>query len=362
MTDKAQTHDKAPKGQGIGISPKASIIPVENTIKEMHSPRECGTTMNLNRIDLNLLVYLDALLRERNVTQAANQLNLSQPAMSNGLRRLRDLFDDPLLVRTSEGMTPTERALELEPVVREVLAKIDQAVQPQKDFEPDNANRVFRIMASDYAEATLFPAVLSKLRNLAPGLTLDIMTPSDVSFLDVERGKVDMIINRFDSMPQSFHQILLWNDSFTCVLSPHNPVLEDFTLDNYLKAKHVWVSKTGMGVGVGVDPDDIQRLGWVDAALDKLGKKRQIRVFTRHYQAAMTLAEQNDLVVTLPTRAAQLKLGNPRVVLREPPLEIPPLQLKMAWSPLLQHNPANKWLRKLIADTARELDGQAATP
>ena len=317
--------------------------------------------MQINRIDLNLLVYLDALLRERNVTRAANQLNLSQPAMSNGLRRLRELFDDPLLVRTSEGMTPTERALELEPVVREVLTTIDRAVQPRSAFEPEKAHRVFRIMASDYAESTLFPAVLGKLRSLAPGLTLDIMTPSDVSFLDVERGKVDMVINRFDSMPQSFHQIHLWDDSFTCVLSPENPVLEDFTLDTYLKANHVWVSKTGMGVGVGVDPDDVQRLGWVDLALNKLGKKRQIRVFTRHYQAAMTLAEQNDLIVTLPTRAAELKRDNPRVVLRDPPLEIPPLELKMAWSPLLQHNPANKWLRKLIADTARELDGQEPT-
>ncbi len=318
--------------------------------------------MNVNRIDLNLLVYLDALLRERNVTQAANQLSLSQPAMSNGLRRLRELFDDPLLVRTSEGMTPTERALELEPVVREVLSKVDHAVQPRTAFEADKADRVFRIMASDYAESTLFPTVLGKLRTLAPGITLDIMTPSDVSFLDVERGKVDMLINRFDSMPQSFHQIHLWDDSFSCVLSPENPVLENWTLDNYLKANHIWVSKTGMGVGVGVNPDDVQRLGWVDVALDKLGKKRQIRVFTRHYQASMTLAEQNDLIVTLPTRAAMLKRDNPRVVLRDPPLDIPPLELKMAWSPLLQHNPANKWLRKIIADTARELDGQQATP
>lgn len=318
--------------------------------------------MQLNRIDLNLLVYLDALLRERNVTQAAQQLNLSQPAMSNGLRRLRTLFDDPLLVRTSDGMTPTERALELEPLVRDVLMNIEQAVQQRTAFEPGQASRVFRIMASDYAESTLLPAVLGKLRVLAPGLTLDIMTPSDVSFLDVERGKVDMVINRFDSMPQSFHQIHLWNDSFSCLLSPENPVLEDFTLENYLQAKHIWVSKTGMGVGVGVDPDDVQRLGWVDAALAKIGKKRQIRVFTRHYQAAMTLAEQNDLIVTLPTRAALLKRNNPRVVLREPPLAIPPLQLKMAWSPLLQHNPANRWLRKLIADTARELDNQPPLP
>jgi len=106
---------------------------------------------------------------------------------------------------------------------------------------------------------------------------------------------------------------------------------------------------------VGVNPDDVQRLGWVDSALARLGKKRQIRVFTRHYQAAMTLAEQNDLIVTLPTRAAMLKLNNPRVVLRQPPLKIPPLELKMAWSPLLQHNPGNQWLRRLIAETARSM-------
>ena len=311
--------------------------------------------MNLHRIDLNLLVYLDVLLRERNVTQAAQQLNLSQPAMSNGLRRLRALFDDPLLVRTSEGMTPTERALELEPLVREALDRIDRAVQPRAEFRPAEAQAVFRIMASDYAESTLLPRVLSRLRGEAPGVTLDIMTPSDVSFLDVERGKVDMIINRFDHMPQSFHQIPLWNDSFTCLLSPQHPVLEDFTLENYLKADHVWVSKTGMGIGVGVNPDDVQRLGWVDVALDRLGRKRQIRVFTRHYQAAMTLAEQNDLIVTLPLRAALLTRNNPRLVRREPPLAIPPLELKMAWSPLLQHNPGNRWLRQLITETARAI-------
>ena len=311
--------------------------------------------MNSNKLDLNLLVHLDALLRECSVTRAAQQLNLSQPAMSNGLRRLRGVFGDPLLVRTSEGMAPTERALELQPQVRDILSRVDRAVQPHTEFEPASASRTFRIMASDYTESTLLPSVLNRLRNEAPGISLDIMTPSDVSFLDVERGKVDMVINRFDSMPQSFHQINVWNDTFSCLLSAGNPLLDDFTLDNYLKAQHVWVSKTGMGIGVGVNPTDIQRLGWVDVALDKLGRKRQITVFTRHYQAAMILAEQNDLVVTLPTIAAHLQVNNPRLVIKEPPISIPPLELKMAWSPLLQHNPANRWLRRIIVDTGREI-------
>ncbi len=311
-------------------------------------------TMHTGRIDLNLLQYLDVLLRERNVTRAASHLSLSQPAMSNGLSRLRNLFDDPLLIRTSDGMTPTERALELQPVIREVLAKVDKAVQPQAAFDAANAERFFRIMATDYAESTIVRHILHRLRTEAPGITLDIMTPSDVSFLDVEQGKVDMVINRFDSIPQSFHQKTIWKDDFACLFSVDNPIRDNFTLATYLKAKHVWVSKTGMGVGVGMNPDDVQRLGWVDEALNHIGKQRQITVFTRHYQTAMLMAEQNDLIATIPAKAALLQAHNPRVVIEKPPFEIPSIALKMAWSPLLQNNPAHQWMRHLIIEIARK--------
>ncbi len=308
--------------------------------------------MNIHRVDLNLLVYLDVLLRERNVTRAAAHLGISQPALSNSLRRLRTLFDDPLLVRTSEGMTPTERALQLQPVIRTILAAVEQALETRKEFDAAAASRVFRIMASDYAESTLIPALLRRLRKEAPGLTLDILTPSDVTFLDVEQGKVDMVINRFDSMPQSFHQTTVWRDTYACLLSKNNPIRSNFDLSTYLQGRHVWVSKTGMGAGVGMNPQDSQRLGWVDEALRKQGKKREITVFTRHYQAAALLAEQRDLIVTVPSKLAELQRRNPRVVIKTPPFEIPPFELKMAWSPLLQHNPAHQWLRRLIVEVA----------
>jgi DNA-binding transcriptional LysR family regulator len=311
--------------------------------------------MNIGRVDLNLLVYLDVLLRERNVTKAANHLGLSQPALSNGLRRLRELFDDPLLVRTSEGMIPTERAEQLQPIIRDVLSKVDMAVQPQTAFDSANEEHLFRIMASDYAESTLFPDLLQRLRREAPGIILDILTPSDVSFLDVERGKVDMVINRFETMPQSFHQKGIWKDHFACLTSIDNPILQNFTLETYMDAQHVWVSKTGMGIGVGMDPHDVQHLGWVDESLCNIGKQRRITVFTRHYQAAMLLAEQNDLLVTLPSRAAKLQRDNPRVAILEPPFDIPPFELKMAWSPLVQHNPAHRWMRRFIIDVANSL-------
>ena len=162
--------------------------------------------MNIAKIDLNLLVYLDVLLREGSVTKAANQLSITQPAMSNGLKRLRDLFKDPLLVRTSDGMTPTKRALELQPTIRDVLSKLESSIQPETEFNPETSTRTFRIMTSDYAESTLLLELIEELNFKAPNITLDLITPSDVTFHDVEQGRVDMAINRFDELPLSFHQ------------------------------------------------------------------------------------------------------------------------------------------------------------
>lgn len=309
--------------------------------------------MNLGQIDLNLLVYLDVLLREQNVTKAASHLGITQPAMSNGLKRLRNLLQDPLLVRTSEGMMPTELALSLKPELRAILFQIETLIQPEHEFDLNSA-RVFRIMASDYAESTLIPSVLAAVREQAPNVTLDVLTPSDVSFEDVEQGRVDMAINRFDTLPQSFHQKTLWTDTFSCLMSASNPLADQFDLANYLQANHIWVSKTGFGVGVGVNPQDVQRLGWVDEALARIGEKRQISVFTRHYQVAMLLARQKDLIATLPSRAARIAAADDEVILKSPPFHIPPFELKMAWSPLLHHNPGHQWLRQLTVAIAEQ--------
>lgn len=306
--------------------------------------------MNISKIDLNLLVYLDVLLREKNVTRAADQLSITQPAMSNGLKRLRELFSDPILVRTSEGMMPTARALQLQPIVRDVLSKLEATIQPETEFDPATSNRTFRIMSSDYAETTLIAKVLGELRQQAPSVTLDIVTPSDVSFHDVELGKVDMAINRFEELPMSFHQKVIWYDTFSCVVNKSHPCIAGFDLDNYLDHQHVWVSKTGFGVGVGIDPNEVQKLGWVDVELAKLGKKRNISVFTRHYHMALWLAKEQGLIATLPSKATEIYADNSDIVVLEPPFDIPPIALKMAWSPLLHHDAGHIWLRRLIVE------------
>lgn len=311
--------------------------------------------MKLTKVDLNLLVFLDVLLREKNVTRAAEQLGITQPAMSNILRRLRNTFNDPLLIRSSEGMTPTERALELQPAIREVLADITQIMEPRTEFKPYTSKRVFRIMTSDYAEATLVPHMVKALRSEAPNVVLDFLTPSDVDYLDMEQGRVDLAINRFNEVPQSFHQVLVWRDSFSCLLSAKSPLLKQFNLKNYLAAQHIWVSKTGMGVGFGVNPEKSGGLGWIDQSLQRLGQKRNISVFTRHYQMPALLSANADLIATLPTRVAQMQAKNKDIVIKPPPFFIPEFELTMAWSPLLHHHPAHRWLRQLIQHVARQM-------
>jgi DNA-binding transcriptional LysR family regulator len=310
--------------------------------------------MNISKIDLNLLIYLDVLLREKNVTRAAGQLNITQPAMSNGLKRLRTLFNDPILVRTSDGMVPTERARALAPSIRKILMELEEALQGEEEFNEKNSQRVFRLMASDYAASTLLPKLLKRINQIAPNVTIDIMTPSDVNFHDVEAGKIDMAINRFDELPQSFHQKTIWRDSFACLLSADNPVVEKFNLSTYLSAKHVWVSKTGFGVGVGMDPKDVQKLGWVDEALARLGKQRDIKVFTRNYHVAMQLAFEGDLVATLPSRAALIHKNDSNYTILKPPFDIPDIELKMIWSPLLHHDASHIWFRQLVIEAANE--------
>lgn len=311
--------------------------------------------MNLERIDLNLLIYLDILLREKNVTRAAEYLGITQPAMSNALKRLRQLFSDPLLIRSSEGMAPTERARELQPQLRQCLANLEKVLEAKDAFVAKESSRVFRIMASDYAEATLVPRLSMAMRNQAPDVVLDFLTPSDVDYKDMEQGKVDVAINRFNEIPQSFHQITVWRDNFSCLLNPSNPALKNFNLETYLEAKHIWVSKTGMGVGFGVNPQKTGGLGWIDKALDDLGLKRNISIFTRHYQMPALIAESNDLIATLPSRIAKLQAANSNLVIMEPPFEIPEFELKMAWSPLLHHNAPHQWLRALIMSVAKEI-------
>ena len=303
------------------------------------------------------MLYFDVLVKHANVSLAAEEMNITQPAMSNVLKRLRVLFHDSILVRTKNGMKPTEFALSIHPQIIQALANIEAAVQPQHEFLPEKCERLLRIMASDYCEATLIPEVLNRLNELAPNVAVDILTPSDVGFNDVEQGKVDMAINRYNKLPDSFYHSSIWYDNFSCVMHRDHPLNNNYCLDEYMKAKHIWVNKTGMGKGMGVQHSrNVQ--GRVDETLQEQGLYRTIQVYTRHYQTALTLAYERHLVATLPTKLVErsnLTLAK-ELVVKKVPFTLAPFQLSMIWSPLLNDNSEHKWFRKLIVDCAHDLD------
>ena len=203
--------------------------------------------MNIRNVDLNLLVYLNVLIDEKSVSKAANKLALTQPAMSNALKRLRDLFDDPLLVRAAGSMTPTAKALSLKPEIEALLKMAEEITQPSEQFDPATAHVTFRIMANDYLESTLIAPFICEQLAKKPGIDFDVLSPSDVNLQDMEKGTIDLAINRFNGLPRSFHQATVWRDNYCCLTHPNNAFLTDANLNQYLQSEHIWVNRAGWG-------------------------------------------------------------------------------------------------------------------
>lgn len=302
--------------------------------------------MNIRDIDLNLLVLLDALLRERSVTKAALAMNMSQPAMSNALRRLRKLLGDPVLVRTARGMQPTDRALKLQRPVRTALAQLETAVAPHRAFEPATAERLFTVLITDYAASVLMPHVVSVLEQEAPNIALNILSAGSDAIDQIERGEADFLVNRFGKLPANFHQQQLWSDHMACLIRKDHPALVaaggELTLDTFLEQKHVLITQTGVG------------LSRIDEVLADHGKSRQISVLTRHYQLPRELVANSNMIVALPARIARYQARHLGLAVLDPPVELPEFQIGIAWGALDHHDVAHRWLRERIIAIARD--------
>lgn len=310
--------------------------------------------MNIRNVDLNLLVYLNVLIEEKSVSKAANKLALTQPAMSNALKRLRELFNDPLLVRTGEGMTPTDKANSLKADIVSLLTMAEQITQPDKDFAFETSEATFRIMANDYIEATLLIPFIQSMLSLAPNINFDILPPGDVKLQDMEKGSIDLAINRFTSMPKSFHQSTLWRDNFCCLTHVEHPYVHQTDLETYLDSEHVWINRAGWGAETAVsNKSGSHKLGWVDEALWQLDQTRNIRLFTRHYMMSGLLQAQPQLIATIPRRQAMLYKNEPKLTTVRVPFQIVPIEIKMIWSPLLHHSKAHQWLRRALVDFSK---------
>ena len=302
--------------------------------------------MNIRDIDLNLLVFLDALLRERSVTKAALAMDISQPAMSNALRRLRKLLGDPVLVRTASGMQPTDRALKLQRPVRNALAQLETAIAPNRAFEPATAERLFTVLITDYAASVLMPHVVSVLEREAPNIALNILSAGSDAIDQIERGEADFLVNRFGKLPANFPQHKLWSDRMACLIRKDHPALVEadgeLTLDAFLAQKHILITQTGVG------------LSRIDEVLADSGKSRQISVLTRHYQLPRELVAKTDMIAALPARIARYQARHLGLAVLDPPLALADFQIGIAWGALDHHDPAHRWLRERIVRIARE--------
>ena len=267
--------------------------------------------MDIRNVDLNLLVALDALLAERSVSRAAVRLHLSQPAASALLARLRELFGDPLLLRSARGMLPTPRALELLGPVKQVLDEIEAIVQPRAAFDPASASLTFTLSASDYVEYALLPKLVDYLEHKAPGVRLEVR-PLDLQLvaMQMESGEVDLCITGLQNAVPGLHLRPLYTERLVSVVRRNHPgVGAHLTLDKFCSLEHIQVSVRGSGFSTRIDE-----------ALAALGRKRHARLAVPHFLLVPEIVARSDMISALPERLARGYAKQLRIF--EPPVEL----------------------------------------
>ena len=292
---------------------------------------------NLGRLDLNLLVTLDVLLAEHNVPRAAERLNLSQPAVSVHLAKLREFFGDPLLLPGPRGMRPTARADELREPLRQALEVLGHAVSPARPFDPTEARHTWRVMASDYGESTIVLPALAGLRTAAPHTQLAVLelAPSRIA-RQAEQGEIDLAFHILEDAPQGLHGRTLFPDRYVLAGGAGHPELgAPLTLERFCRLEHVIVSPNGGGFH-----------GVTDEALAAAGLSRRVALSVPHFLFVVSALLGTDLVAMLPERLVR---GNTALQMTEPPVQVPGYQMVMLWHERSHRDPAHRWLREHIA-------------
>ncbi|KAA8554029.1 PCP degradation transcriptional activation protein [Pseudomonas frederiksbergensis] len=289
--------------------------------------------MNLASFDLNLLRVLDMLLREQNVSRAAERLALSQPAVSNSLSRLRLLFGDPLLVRVGRHMQPTPRALALEGPIRSALQQIEQTLNAGETFNPRLSHQQIRIALTDFVEQLCMPPLLTRLQELAPNLRIDIMhLASSLPAEALDKGELDLVLGRFDEMPARFTRQHWHSETLlVAVRKDHPQVSNSLVLDTFLQLRHLWVHGG-------------QTRGMVDQWLAEHGLVRQIVYTTPNYLQAAHLVACSDLCVVLPCQLARQFATLLPLQLFDLPFALGEFHLELVYLAQRQHDPALAWL------------------
>ena len=297
------------------------------------------------KYDLNLLPVLLVMMEERNVTRAAERLGITQPALSNALNRLRETLNDPLFIRKRYGMRPTPKAEQLAQVVGAALSSIDKVILGQQDFDPLNATRLFTLAPNSYVEFIMMPAIVARLRSCAPGIRLRL-TPfgNDVTETGVISGNTDMVLGRIVEPPDNLVVQHLMNEGLACVIRADHPLVgENLSAEQYEQLKHV-----------NVLPPGRMRAGLYQA-LEQRGLRRQVAVSVTHFLAVPEMIAVTDYCATLPRLICQHLSRDQRLRIVPAPVDLGTFPVEMGWHARYRDDPAHRWFRTLITETAQSL-------
>jgi DNA-binding transcriptional LysR family regulator len=319
------------------------------TIHQAYDVAMSKPSINLRTFDLNLLKVFDTVMAERSLTKAAEQLALTQPAVSNALRRLRDALDDELLVRKGRTLEPTPRGQELWPAVRDILHKLQNALAPSV-FEPATADTTFVLTMADATAAVLMPALVATLAREAPGVSLRVvpLTTRDPRRV-LDEGDADLAVGHFPAVltdltaraqsgaAESFLHHRLFAGDYVCVMRSDHPMAEGaFTLDRFCEAEHLLVSFSG------------RAFGFIDESLVGLKRTRRVVLTVNQFFTAGKVVVQTDLLTVLPRHFVNVTGFAGQLVIRELPFKVPPIHIDALWHQRLNADAPHTWLRDKV--------------
>jgi len=299
--------------------------------------------VKLAALDLNILVALDALLSERNVTRAAVRIGRSQPATSHALKRARALFKDPLLLRAKGSMELSARARLLAPKLNRLLRELGTTLDAEAELDPSRLESL-TVGATDYVGFVLLPLVLGRLQSAAPRLAVHVRNLEGLDALDpVQSGALDLALGTFPQVPAGLKAETLFEDEFVCLRRKTGRMSRKLSVREFARLSHVLVVSPAAGKGP------------VDYALAKLHRERHIAAYVPHFLAAPAIVANTDWVLTTGRRVARHFAATLDLQVFEPPVPLQPFRVSMVWHGRTEQDSVAVWLRGIVRAAAREL-------
>lgn len=296
------------------------------------------------KIDLNLFTVFEAIYTEGSLTRAAERLNLTQPAISHALSRLRDRLDDPLFVRQGHKMRPTPLAQNLLPNIQGALSQLNSALQQAHAFDPMQAEKTFKIAMRDIMEATFIPPIINKLDEVAPNIQLaSVHMERKEMEAKLASGEIDFALDVVLPTPQNINQLKLINDELVVIKRKDSPI-DCSKKDEYLSAKHIVVSLRATGPSL------------VDYALSSVGLNRHIGLRCQHYFAGCQVVSQSEMLLTMPKHYAKVLLEHfDNLELQSLPFDTPNIDVYLYWHKSQDNDAGSQWFREFIETESQNL-------